>query len=105
MINLLENAVQSDPENHPVIVKTITEADSFCLKIIDQGEGIPQENLSKIFEPYYSGKEKGTGLGLAITRLIVEEHGGTIKVESFPGKGSTFSLCFPLKGIDTNEKK
>lgn len=103
VINLLENAVQSDPGNHPVNVKTATEAGFFCLMVTDQGEGIPQENLSKIFEPYYSGKKGGTGLGLAITRLIVEEHGGSIKVESSLGKGTTFSLYFPLKGIDTDE--
>jgi nitrogen fixation/metabolism regulation signal transduction histidine kinase len=103
LINLLENAVQSDPDNHPVILKTISEADNFCLQVTDQGEGIRQENLAKIFEPYYSGKERGTGLGLAITRLIVEEHGGSIKAESFPGKGSTFSLYFPLKRIDRDE--
>jgi nitrogen fixation/metabolism regulation signal transduction histidine kinase len=104
LINLLENAAQSDPGNHPVVVKTTAESGFFCLNIIDQGRGIPPQNLSKIFEPYFSEKEGGTGLGLAITRLIVEEHGGTIKVQSSPGKGSTFSLYFPIQGIDTNEK-
>jgi nitrogen fixation/metabolism regulation signal transduction histidine kinase len=103
LINLLENAVQSDPGNHPVQVNTFTEADSFCLSIKDQGEGIPPEYLSRIFEPYFSEKKGGTGLGLAITRLIVEEHAGSIRVESSPGKGSTFSLTFPIQGMDTDE--
>jgi nitrogen fixation/metabolism regulation signal transduction histidine kinase len=103
LINLLENAVQSDPGNHPIVISTLKEDSSFCLMISDQGEGISQENLAKIFEPYFSEKKDGTGLGLTITRLIVEEHGGSIQVESSPGKGSTFFLYFPLQRINTDE--
>ena len=62
--------------------------------IRDTGVGIPPENLSKIFSPFFTTKHRGTGLGLAITRNIVEKHGGKIKVESEVGRGTTFTLEF-----------
>ena len=95
LINLLENAVQSDPDNHPIMLGTKVVDNAIWVYITDQGEGIAEDNLNRIFEPYYSNRKGGTGLGLAITRLIMEEHGGLIKVESAPRKGSTFQLIFP----------
>lgn len=62
------------------------------LRISDTGVGIPSENLNKIFEPFYTTREKGTGLGLATTRRIIEEHDGQITVESTPGAGTTFII-------------
>ncbi len=71
------------------------------LSISDTGEGIAQENLERIFDPYFTTKEKGegTGLGLAMVHSIVRASGGIIKVESVPGQGSTFSLFFPAAEI------
>ncbi len=68
------------------------------LSVRDNGCGIPPENLSKIFAPFYTSKEatKGTGLGLSVCLGIAESHNGTIEVESSPGKGSTFSLILPI---------
>ena len=68
---------------------------SFRIEISDTGSGIPSENLSKIFEPYFSTKETGTGLGLAIVQKIVEVHGGTIEVESKEGEGTKFTVKLP----------
>ena len=65
------------------------------LSLQDQGIGIPEESLKKIFDPYFTTKPKGTGLGLATAYSIVKNHGGLIHVESHPGEGSTFSLCLP----------
>ena len=65
------------------------------LSLQDQGIGIPEESLKKIFDPYFTTKPKGTGLGLATAYSIVKNHGGLIHVESRPGEGSTFSLCLP----------
>jgi signal transduction histidine kinase len=63
----------------------------------DSGPGIPKDRIEKIFQPYYSTKDKGTGLGLAIVKSNVEIYGGTVRVESELGKGARFILQFPTK--------
>ena len=66
-------------------------------KIADTGQGIAKEELSRIFEPFYTTKgQSGTGLGLAVTWGIINNHNGTIDVESEPGKGTTFIVHLPL---------
>ena len=64
--------------------------------IQDTGKGIPEDMQARIFEPFFSTKEEGIGLGLPIAQRIVEEHGGEIRLESHPGKGTTFFLTLPL---------
>jgi signal transduction histidine kinase len=68
----------------------------------DTGKGIPEDMQARIFEPFFSTKEEGIGLGLPIAQRIVEEHRGEIRVESHPGKGTTFFVTLPLNppGID-----
>lgn len=66
------------------------------VEIHDQGEGIPEEVIEKLFTPFYTTKPKGVGLGLAISHKIIEEHEGFIKVESKIGKGSIFKVYLPL---------
>jgi len=66
------------------------------IKIEDSGPGIPRENLSKIFQPYFSTKEKGTGLGLSITYRIISDHKGKIEVESEVGRGTVFTVKLPI---------
>jgi two-component system NtrC family sensor kinase len=68
------------------------------IAIIDTGCGIPQENLQRIFDPFFTSKGtgKGTGLGLSVSHGIVSAHGGTIKVESMLGEGSTFHVYLPV---------
>jgi two-component system, NtrC family, sensor histidine kinase AtoS len=74
-----------------------TNSDQFVkVSISDSGVGIPEEDLLKIFDPFYSAKSGGTGLGLAITKKIIEYHGGTLNVNSFPG-GTTFHAALPIK--------
>ena len=72
------------------------------VKVRDTGHGIAPEHLTKIFDPFFTTKSKGSGLGLAITHKIIEGHGGTIGVESAPGKGSTFILSLPVVTDDGN---
>lgn len=74
-----------------------TEGDYVCVRVADQGVGISQENLTRIFTPFFSTKDvgEGTGLGLSIAHGIVSEHGGWLAVESEKGKGSTFSVYLP----------
>ena len=71
--------------------------EGWVLSVEDQGPGIPEENLGKIFEPFFTTKPvgDGTGLGLSIVAGIVQEHGGTIGVESPPGRGATFTVRLP----------
>lgn len=68
------------------------------IKVADTGEGIPQENINRLFDPFFSTKDSGTGLGLAIVHRIVESHGGSISVASKAGAGSVFKVFLPLEG-------
>jgi signal transduction histidine kinase len=97
--NLFINAVQSMGNEGGNLTVTIEpdEAGKYVVfEIADTGNGIPQENLSKIFEPYFSTKETGTGLGLAIVQKIVDVHFGSISVESEDGTGTRFMLKLPI---------
>ena len=66
------------------------------VKVRDTGVGIPEENLKRLFHPFFTTKAKGTGLGLTNARSVVEAHGGTITVESEEGKGTTFTVRLPI---------
>jgi signal transduction histidine kinase len=94
--NLFINAVQSmGGDGGNLNVKISPENGFVCFEISDTGGGIPEENLEKIFEPYFSTKETGTGLGLAIVQKIVDVHFGTIEVESAEGEGTKFTVRLP----------
>lgn len=94
-INIILNAIQAMPCGGRLSVNT-SFADGFAVvKIEDTGEGIQEEHLAKIFEPYFTTKVAGIGLGLAIAKRIVEEHGGKIAVKSVFGKGTTVSVELP----------
>lgn len=101
VINLLENAINHSPEGAPVLVKIEKLRDEVKINVIDQGEGIPEKDQSRIFERFYrvdkarSRKTGGTGLGLAIVKHLIENNGGQVGVKSSPGSGSTF--FFTLK--------
>ena len=77
------------------------------MAVTDTGCGIPPENITKLFDPFFSTKEvgQGTGLGLSVSQGIVERHGGTIRVKSEVGKGSTFTIWLPLAGKRRSEMK
>ncbi len=99
LLNLIENAIQADPQNRPVRITTGLENHRVVLEIRDEGMGIAEEVIPRIFEPYFSTRKKGTGLGLAITRLMVEEHHGTIRVHSRLNQGSTFIIELPIDTV------
>jgi signal transduction histidine kinase len=98
-MNLLTNAAQAIG-NGPGEVRIATDVkdEKVSVTISDTGKGIDQEHLRKIFDPFFTTKPvgEGTGLGLSITYGIIERHGGTIEVESTPGKGTTFVTVIPL---------
>ncbi|MEW6697969.1 MAG: ATP-binding protein [Bacillota bacterium] len=94
-LNLIMNAVQAMPGGGTLSIKTFVKGDTLCVEIADTGKGIQQEDLKKIFNPFFTTKKGGSGLGLAISKKILESHGGTINVESLPEKGATFTICLP----------
>ncbi len=116
VINLLMNAVQAIPEGGDITVSaeniTLTEPDPIPLKpgeyvqlsIQDHGIGINQENLSNIFDPYFTTKQKGSGLGLAVVHSIIWKHNGYITVESEPGMGTTFYVYLPACKKETMDE-
>lgn len=95
-LNIIINAVEAMEEDHGVLSITIgTEKEGHIVKIRDNGTGIAEENLSKLFEPYFTSKRNGLGLGLAATLNILQSHKGRIEVQSELAKGSEFTITFP----------
>ena len=97
--NLVINAVESiDGEGGTVSIKlSNAEPNSVKVEVVDSGCGIAAQDISKVFEPYFSTKDTGTGLGLAIVKKAVDDHGGTINVASKEGSGTTFTIILPAK--------
>jgi two-component system sensor kinase FixL len=96
-LNLLKNALEAMPQGGEVTITSQGRENNAEISIADTGEGIPPEVADNIFQPYYTTKEKGTGLGLAICQSIVQEHGGSISVDSALGQGTTFTIRLPLE--------
>ena len=93
--NIVANAIEAIRDKGEIAVAVRRSGTSWRVTVRDTGSGIPGAVLDKIFEPYFSTKDAGTGLGLPITRKIVEDHGGTVRVESEPGKGTTVTVDLP----------
>jgi signal transduction histidine kinase len=101
--NIILNAIQAMPEGGQLAVKSESPSGEWVsISLTDTGEGIPEENLEKLFEPLFTTKARGIGLGLALTKTMVEGHGGSIEVASEVGKGSIFTVKLPVSG---EEKK
>ncbi len=115
LLNLMLNGIQAMEHGGTLTISAFERnGDVFCIEVGDTGCGIPEENLSKIFDPFFSTKEglrnpesdmrpydgilepQGTGLGLAICHGIVQKHGGRISVKSRVGEGTTFTVCLPI---------
>jgi signal transduction histidine kinase len=94
-LNLLRNSREAMPAGGRVTVRTRQAGEAIEAEVVDTGGGIPAEVLTRIFEPFYSTKERGTGLGLAFAMQVVKEHGGTIRCDSAAGRGTTFTLRLP----------
>ena len=107
LVNLISNAVQATIAIHPnrqnrsVAVRTWHDDDMIYISVSDNGPGIPEALQSKIFEPFFTTKKvgQGTGLGLSISKSIVEEHNGSLQLQSAVGQGCSFVIALPRKKV------
>ena len=97
LINLVKNAMQAMTKGGVLTLQTGQGREGVWVSVMDTGGGIPQDKINRLFEPYYTTKEKGTGLGLMIVQRIVRAHGGRIEVESRVGHGTTFRIWIPSR--------
>jgi len=96
LVNLVKNAVQAMSTGGTLTLQTGESGDDVWVSVTDTGGGVPQEQINRIFEPFYTTKKKGSGLGLMIVQRIVRAHNGRIELESNVGKGTTFRIWLPL---------
>ncbi len=105
ILNIILNAFHAMPEGGQIIID-VKKVDNYAeIAISDTGVGIKQEDIKKIFRPFYTTRHTGTGLGLPISSNIIEAHGGEIKVESTPGLGSTFKIILPITKVEKENKE
>ncbi|MFN7812526.1 MAG: two-component system sensor histidine kinase NtrB [Planctomycetia bacterium] len=95
VLNLLLNAVQAMEAGGQLVVRTRPSGLGVVLELIDTGPGMDAETLAKVFQAFYTTKQGGSGLGLPTARKIIEAHGGTIDVESAPGRGTKVAIWLP----------
>jgi signal transduction histidine kinase len=98
LLNLIVNAAQALPETHPeprIRISLTSQGSEVIIEVQDNGSGIEADHLEHIFEPFYTTKPGGSGLGLSICHSIITGFGGTITVDSTPGKGTTFRIRLP----------
>ncbi len=106
--NLLENAIKHSSDGERILIEVDSDAESARFRVTDFGEGIAEEEREKIFHRFYRVDKSraqhlpGSGLGLSITRHLVLLHGGTISVQSEPGRGATFEVRLPREGTDAD---
>ena len=99
LVNLLDNALKFSPPGEPVHVRVAATRREVLLRVVDQGPGVAEAELERIFEPFHAARAtraRGAGLGLAIARGFAEANGGRVWVESRPGQGATFALALPV---------
>jgi signal transduction histidine kinase len=105
LLNLVQNAVQATPHGARVTLSAAREDDRALVRVTDQGKGIPEDALDKIFTPFFTTKEKGTGLGLAFVKEIISDHGGRIDVHTGEGPGTVFTVELPARDGTTSPHK
>ena len=97
IINIMLNAYQAMPDGGTLTICTSAQDGNVLVKVTDTGHGISKEHLERVFEPFFSTKPvgKGTGLGLSVSYGIVQQHGGSLEVDSVEGEGTTFTIVLP----------
>jgi signal transduction histidine kinase len=97
IVNIILNSIESITDEGTLRVSTKSRSGRVEIAVKDDGEGIREEDLPRIFDPYFTTKSGGSGLGLPLSKMIIEQHGGTILVESCPGRGSVVTVCVPVE--------
>jgi signal transduction histidine kinase len=100
IFNVVLNAFQAMPGGGRLTVSTKASDSKASMIFADTGSGVSRENLSKVFDPFFSTKETGLGLGLALMKRVVEEHSGKVDFQSVEGKGSTIIMSFPVSSVN-----
>jgi len=95
--NLVLNAMDAMPDGGTLRLRTDRVDDHVRIEVADSGQGLTEEECSRLFTPYYTTKQHGTGLGLAIVQSVVADHHGKISVTALPGRGATFTIDLPLR--------
>jgi signal transduction histidine kinase len=105
LINLTLNAIEATHPGGKVTIKSRFASETGVVEITvsDTGKGISEEDIDRIFDPFFTTSKSGTGLGLAITHGIIEQHGGTIRMESKMGQGTSCIIRLPLNDGDNND--
>jgi PAS domain S-box-containing protein len=96
LINLIKNSIEAIEKSGEIKINIEQKDDKVDISVADTGEGIPEENLQRIFNLYFTSKAKGTGIGLSIIQRIINEHDGVVNVESKVGEGTKFTLTIPI---------
>jgi signal transduction histidine kinase len=96
MLNLIRNSRQAMPGGGELTIGTWRDGGWVLVRLSDNGKGMTEEQLEKLFVPFFTTKKEGTGLGLALVQQIVTEHGGHVECESAVGRGSTFTIFLPM---------
>jgi signal transduction histidine kinase len=98
LLNLFNNAIHATPQGGEIIFTTEKSASGLLITVMDNGIGIPDEEKEKVFEPFFTKKERGTGLGLAVVKKIIDNHQGKIKIADREGGGTVFSIWLSMNG-------
>ena len=95
-LNIFINALQAMPDGGEISIRVQPVEGAVQISFADQGKGVPEELLEKIWDPYFTTKDKGTGLGLGIVKNIIDAHGGDIRIENIPEGGARVLIHLPL---------
>jgi len=95
IINLILNSIEAISEHGTLGIATASKNDLVEITIRDNGEGIREEHLSRVFDPYFTTKSSGSGLGLPLSKMIVEQHNGSIRISSLAAEGTVVTVCLP----------
>ena len=104
LVNLIRNARQAMPDGGNLTIFTSTNETELSISVRDTGKGIAPENMPKLFTPFFTTKAEGTGLGLVLVQQIISEMGGKISCQSESGRGTTFTITFPLHCVGIEPK-
>jgi len=96
LLNLLINAQQAMPDGGQLVIRTFPSPEGVTVDLIDSGSGMSPETLDRALEAFFTTKQGGTGLGLPTARKIIEAHGGSLRIQSEPGKGTQVSITLPI---------